>query len=101
MKTEAKSPSSFEELDCEKFDTFKIGQLVRVSVDDIMSPWKKSNSKMIGIITGFFILRGTTDQVKGSPIASNSVGAHVLIGSTAYKFHISHLDPFKSKLKNG
>jgi hypothetical protein len=87
-------PDVVKELDdLREWKKFKVGQLVEVSVDAIIYPWRKNKLSEIGVITGFFYVSGTSTQVKGSPRASSFIGAHVLIKSIAHKYHLDHLTP--------
>ena len=95
----SKKASTLKDLDAKEINGFKVGQLIKVGVGEFIEPWNKSSNKVIGIITGFFVLTGTDEKVAGSPVASKSIGAHILIGSTAYKFHISHLTPYKKAIE--
>lgn len=94
--SDTKPSNSFQELmDLREWKNFKVGQLVEINAGNLIQPWKENNQPEVGVITGFFLVEGTTNEVKGSPIASSFIGAHVLIKSVAHKYHLDHLKPIQ------
>lgn len=96
-----RGPSTITDMEWKEYKGYKIGQLVQVAVEALLHPWRDVQYMSTGVITGFFVISGSTSSVRGAPWASTTVGAHVLIGNDQHKYHVTYLNPVDVELTSG